>query len=88
MEDYKKVRTTIDIFNALHSTHDLKVFSSYTASQGDYYGNPETCRIFTEWGLKGFDIPLCGKETTWNKDLNNPLNRLNEENKYWLCVWE
>jgi len=87
MSEYKKVPTVYAVWKALKAAHpELKVFSSYSAPDGDQFGNPNVCRMMTEYGFNGTDFPIMGAETTWDRDSENPHKRPNEQHKYWLCV--
>jgi len=86
--NYKRIPTSKEVYCAKMDRHyeDLSVFSSYSAPNGDYYGNPDVCRMMTEWGFKGADFPILGIETTWDRQPKGVYERVNEQHKYWLCV--
>lgn len=70
----------------IRSSHpELVVFCSYSAPDGDQFGNPDECQMFTEFGFRDADVPLIGAKTTWEKDPECEYNRLNEKTEYWLC---
>lgn len=87
MMEYKRVPTSESVWLAVKSQHaNLKVFSSYSAPQGDYFGNPDVCRMLTEYGFENCDYPTIGAETTWDRNSHEPIKRENEQHKYWLCI--
>ena len=85
--EYKRVKTTAEVWAVIRASHpELKVFSSYSAPDGDQYGNPDICKMMTEYGFPQCDIPIIGAETIWDKDPSDSYIRTNEETEYWLCV--
>lgn len=86
--EYKKIPTTPEVWAVIRARHhnDLVVFSSYSAPDGDYFGNHNEGRMMTEYGFQGADCPLMGVDTRWNIDHDKPYNRINERHEYWLCV--
>ena len=86
--EHKKIPTTPEVWAAITARHrdDLVVFSSFSAPDGDYYGNHEEGRIMTEYGFKNADCPLIGADTRWDIDHDKPYNRINERHQYWLCA--
>ena len=85
---YRKVMTSAEVYAVLRARHgaEMAVFSSYSAPDGDHFGDVGTCRMETNWGLKGQDGPLLGVETTWERDPTRAMacERLNERHVYWL----
>lgn len=87
MSDYKRIPTSAEVWAVIRARHpELKVFSSYSAPDGDQFGNPDECKMMTEYGFEDCDYPIIGAETTWNKSYDKPYERLNEKHIYWLCV--
>ena len=83
--EYKKVTTHYDVWVAIKKHHpELVAHSSYSAPDGDYYGDPLTCKMMTEYGFKNADMPIIGAESTWEKC--SGYKRVNEKHKYWLCI--
>jgi len=88
MSDYRKIDTTPEVWAAIRASHpELKVFSTYSAPEGDYFGNSDICKMMTEYGFDGCDQPIIGAETTWDRNPDpKSYKRINEKNTYWLCV--
>jgi len=86
--DYKKIPTTPEVWAVIKARHhnDLMVFSSYSAPDGDQFGNHDEGRMMTEYGFVNADCPLMGADTRWDIDREKPNKRLNERGEYWLCV--
>ena len=83
--DHRKIETTYQVWKQIKESHpELVVFSSYSAPDGDMFGDPSKCVMMTEYGFKGCDYPIIGSKTTW--DNNGELKRENEQHKYWFCV--
>lgn len=84
--NYKKLATSAEVWAVIRARHynDLGVFSSYSAPEGDYFGNPQLGVMATEYGLNGAGCPLLGARTTWDV---GPVahERKNEKTEYWLC---
>jgi hypothetical protein len=86
MIEYKKIPTSAEVWAAIKARHpELKVFRSYSAPEGDSFGNPDECKMMTEYGFDGCACPIIGAETTWDKSHDKPY-RLNERCSYWVCV--
>jgi len=87
MCDYKKIPTSPEVWAVIKAAHkELCVFSSYSAPDGDLYGNPDKSRMMTEYGFRGCNCPIMGAETTWDKNPDKPHERINEHSNYWLCA--
>ena len=83
---YRRVPTTRVVWAVLHAVHlDLSVFGSYSAPDGDQFGNPNKGKMFTSYGFKGEDYPLIETETTWDITSRDPCKRENEQTLFWLC---
>ena len=86
-DQYRKVSTTYKVWSAIRDSHpELRVFSTYSAPDGDQFGDPNQCRMLTQYGFDGQDMPTIGAETTWDLNREAPTNRDNEKHKYWLFV--
>ena len=83
-----KISTSSQVWHAIHraNSDDLHVSSSYSAPDGDMFGDPSICRMETEYTLKGADMPLMCAKTTWDKPEHGSSNRPNEKHEYWLIV--
>jgi len=87
MSEHRKIKTSYEVWKSIKDEHkDLVVFSSYSAPDGDMYGDPEECVMKTEYGFDGFDYPLIGAKTVWDKNYEEPHKRDNEVHIYWLCI--
>ena len=87
MSDYRRAPTTKEVWAVIHASHpDLKVFGSYSAPDGDRFGNPSQGKMFTSYGLDGGDYPLIEAETTWDIDAAKTYKRNNERHQFWLCL--
>lgn len=82
MTDYKKMPTSPEVWAVIHARHtDLKVFASYTAPDGDMYGDHNLAVMMTEYCLPGADYPLIGCRTTY------PVGKRYEAvHEYWICA--
>jgi len=86
---YKRIKTSVEVWRAIKAAHpDLVVVSTFSAPDGDPYGNPSEGRMFTEYGFQKADCPLMGADTRWDIDRDNPLNRNNLREEFWLCTPE
>ena len=87
MSNYKKIKTTKEVWLTIKLAHeDLEVFSTYSAPEGDMYGDPNECVMLTEYGFIGCDFPIIGAKTTWDRSPKGSFKRENEKHIYWLCV--
>ena len=87
MSDYLKIPTSAEVWAVIHAKHkELRVFSSYSAPDGDQYGDHNQCVMMTEYGVPEADFPIIGAKTVWEKDQEGGHERINEMTKYWLCV--
>jgi len=88
MNNYKKITTTPEVWAVIRASHpELKVFSTYSAPEGDQFGDPDVCKMMTEYGFDGCNYPIIGAETTWDRDPDpKSYKRQNEKTIYWLCV--
>ena len=83
---HQKIKTTFNVWAATKNSHpELKVFSSYSAPDGDMFGDPDICVMMTEYGFNNSDYPIIGAKTTWDR-VTNSIKRTNEKTEYWLCV--
>ncbi len=86
MSDYKMQKTTYDVWRSILLAHsDLVVFGSFSAPEGDYFGNADKGLMFTSYGFKNGEYPIMQAETTWDILEDHPNVRANEEHNYWLC---
>jgi hypothetical protein len=76
MKDYKTVETSQEVWAVIHARHSLVPFAT-ASSEGD---------MFTSYGFPGADFPIMEARTTWEVDPERPSHRINEQNRYWLCV--
>ena len=92
MNEYKKILTSAEVWAVIHARHhgELKVFSSYSAPDGDMYGNPHQGIMYTAYGFECGDWPVIEARTTWDIERDDrgqaTLNRNNEKHEYWLCA--
>ena len=84
---YRKIKTEASVWAVIKSVHpELVVHSSYSAPEGDFFGDSSICRMMTEYGFKDSDMPLIGAETTWDRSPENDYKRENEKTEYWFCI--
>ena len=88
MSGYVTRKTSPEVWAVLHARHgaDLKVFASYSAPDGDMYGDHTKSRMETSYGFINADVPLMEAKTTWDFQPSKPTERKNEKHEYWLCV--
>jgi len=88
MCEYKTIPTSVEVWAVIKAKHhdQLKVYSSYSAPEGDFFGNLNEGKMVTEYALTGADYPLMGAETRWTINHEKPYERINEQHKYWLCL--
>ena len=87
MEGCKKVTTTREVYAVIHASHPtLEVFSTYSAPDGDSFGNPDKCVMMTEFGFEDCDYPIIGTKTTWDKNPEKPNMLENQKDEYWLFI--
>jgi len=88
MDDFKKTPTSPEVYAVIQATHrnQLEVFLSYSAPDGDQFGNSSQGVMETGYGFKGSDYPLIIARTTWSIDRENLSNRVDEIHQYWLCI--
>lgn len=78
--------TTHEVWAVIKASHpDLVVFSSYSAPDGDMFGDLNTCKMQTEYGFDGALYPLIGALTTWEKG-EKDYERVNVTTRYWVCI--
>lgn len=86
MSDYAKVKTSAEVWAVIRARHpDMRVFGSYSAPDGDQFGNPSKGKMFTSYGFDGGDYPVIEALTVWDIDRES-YERKNEIHEYWLCV--
>ena len=82
--EHRKVYTSAEVYAVIMARHpEMTVFGSYSAPDGDHFGDPSRAKMFTEWGFYDSDIPTVGVETTW--DAGNGSKREHLKSEYWLC---
>lgn len=87
MSDYNRVPTSAEVWEAIRARHpELRVFGSYSAPDGDGFGDPSKGVMFTSYGFDHGDYPVIEARTTWDVDHDAPQKRANERHEYWLCL--
>jgi len=89
VSDYIKHETTYEVWKIIREAHpDLVVFGSYSAPDGDRFGDPNKAVMITSYGFEDDTFPIIEARTEWDIDFENPDSgkRKNETHKYWLCV--
>ena len=89
MSEIIKIKTTPEVWAVIRASHpEMIVFSSYSAPDGDRFGNPSKGVMATDYGFENADYPTLSAETTWDisNDPENKYKRKNEKHEYWLCV--
>ena len=83
---YKRVPTSAEVFAVIRARHpELRVFDSYSATEGDEFGDPSKGKMFTSFGFDGGKFPIIEAETTWDIEVET-RERINETHRYWLIV--
>ncbi len=83
---YKKIPTSAEVWAVIRARHkDLVVFGSYSAPDGDQYGDMSKGRMDTSYGFNDSEEPLIHASTTWTIDRGEPHNRIDEVTNYWIC---
>ena len=85
--EYSKVPTSAEVWAVLKARHgaELRVYGSYSAPEGDSFGDPSIAVMMTEYAFEDAKWPLLGARTTWAVgDASYP--RKTESTQYWLCV--
>lgn len=87
MSDYKRVQTSAEVWAVIRARHpEMRVFWSYSAPDGDHFGNQSKGKMFTSYGFEHGDYPVIEAQTTWDIDPETPYKRANEQHEYWLCL--
>lgn len=87
MSDYKRVPTSAEVWAVIKARHpELRVFGSYSAPDGDYFGDPSKGKMFTSYGFEHSDYPVMEAETTWDINEEKKGERNNAQYEYWLCL--
>ena len=85
MSDYKRVPTSAEVWAVIRARHpEMRVFGSYSAPDGDQFGDPSEGKMFTSYGFEQGDFPVMEAQTTW--DIDTLLRRVNERHQYFLCL--
>lgn len=87
MSDFRRVSTSPEVFAVIRARHpELRVFGSYSAPDGNQFGNPSQGVMFTSLGFSGHEFPIIEAQTTWDIDREQPYKRISEKHEYWLCI--
>lgn len=87
MSDYRRVTTSPEVWAVIRARHpEMCVYGSYSAPDGDQFGDPSKGKMFTSYGFVQGDYPVIEAKTTWDIDPESPRGRKNEQHEYWLCV--
>ena len=84
---YKKIPTSPEVWAVILARHrgELKVFSSYSAPDGD--GDPEQGRMCIAYGFERGDYPVIETRMTWDIEYgDSKATRKNVRHEYWLCA--
>lgn len=85
--EYRKIATSAEVWAVIRARHkDLVVFGSYSAPDGDQFGDMSIGRMDTSYGFRNSDYPLIEASTTWTIDHDQRHNRIDEITEYWLCI--
>ena len=85
--EYRRVPTSAEVWAVLNARHasELRVYGSYSAPEGDSFGDPSKTVMKTEYSFEDARWPIMGACTTWDvADATFP--RTSERTNYWLCV--
>ena len=86
MRDYRQIPTTVEVYLAIKKAHpNLVVYGSYSAPDGDHFGNPSQGVMETSFGFRNGDYPILYVKTTWDIDRSQPHHIPSETHEYWLC---
>lgn len=84
--DYQRISTSAEVWQAIRKQHpEMVVFGSFSAPEGNPYGNPEESVMQTSYGFKHCDYPVIMARTTWRFDPSIPNDRKDEKHEFWLC---
>lgn len=87
MIDYKRVETSAEVWAAIRARHpEMIVFGSYSAPDGEEFGDPSRGRKWISYGFEGCDVPVIEAQTTWDVNRVTPYKVENKRNEYWLCL--
>lgn len=83
MAEYTRLETTPEVWAVLRARHhkDMEVYATYSAPDGDQFGDPTIARMETVYSIRG--VPFIEAKTTWDA---GSLDRKNEAHHYWLCI--
>jgi len=89
-DNYSTIETSPEVYSVIFARHrkDLVPFASYSAPDGDQFGDINQGVMFTSYGIKDSHFPLIEARTTWDIDRSSKDNfkRNNEEHQYWICL--
>jgi hypothetical protein len=87
MSDYRRVPTSAEVWAVMRARHpEMRVFESYSAPDGDQFGDPGKGKMFTSYGFENGDYPVIAAQTTWDIDTEQKHKRVNEHHEYWICL--
>ena len=86
MREFRGVETTREVWAVIRAAHpEIEAIGSYSAPDGGET-HPEHGRMYTAYGFEDSPVPLISAETVWEIDRSDPLNRINQQDRCWLCV--
>jgi len=95
MNDFKLVKTTAKVFNAIFAEHDLAVFGGWHKSAEEEGGEPGMIYSYTTYGILGSSMPTLARRRAWTFQAQLywrpgfpeiPLSAKEEEVTHYLCV--
>lgn len=87
MSGYGRTETSAEVWAVIKARHpEMRVFSTFSAPDGDPNGNPMQGKMFTSYGFRQGDYPVIEAETTWDIVCDENRTRTNMQHKYWLCI--
>jgi hypothetical protein len=87
MNDYKRISTSVEVWSVIKARHpEMVVFGSYSAPDGDEFGDSSKGKMFTSYGFESGDFPVIEAQTTWDITPEKPYKRENQKHEYWICL--
>jgi len=87
MANYRRVPTSAEVWAVIRARHpELRVHSSYSAPDGDRFGDPSKGKMLTSYGFEHSDYPIIEAQATWDITAEKTYSRVNERHEYWLCI--
>ena len=77
VKEYRTVETSREVWAVIRARHPELVPHGTASFEG---------KMFTSYGFPGADFPFMEARTTWELDGQFPYKRINEQDRYWLCV--